>query len=458
MHGAAVVSGVASPATRTCPDMNRFHPRSRAATAVAVLAVALAACSPKASDDVSLDEKAKGIHDRVMTMDTHVDISPANFKAGEPNYASRLPRTRVDLDKMEQGGLDAVWLVVYTGQGELNEAGYTNAYDQAMEKFAAIHRLTDSIAPDRVGLALTSDDARRIYASGRKVVFIGVENGYPIGTDVSRVQQFHDLGARYLSLAHNGHSQLSDSNTGERDDVWLHDGISPLGRQVVAEANRLGIMLDVSHPSKQTMLQLVELSKAPLIASHSGVRAICNHSRNLDDEELQALKKNGGVVQLVAFSTYVKCDPKTDSVRTAQRDSAMRELRAIFGLPEPAPGRAGFAAMRALVDSMPEDRRTDYTAQQEAITTRFAPPRATVSDFVDHIDYVVKLIGIDHAGISSDFDGGGGVEGWNSADETLNVTRELVKRGYSEEDIAKIWSGNLLRVLDRVQAVAAGTR
>ena len=316
--------------------MNRPSPLSGAAAAVPILAAALMACSPKASDDLSLDEKAKGIHDRVMTMDTHVDISPANFKAGEPNYASRLPRTRVDLDKMEQGGLDAVWLVVYTGQGELNEAGYASAYDQAMEKFAAIHRLTDSIAPDRVGLALTSDDARRIYASGRKVVFIGVENGYPIGTDVSRVQQFYDLGARYLSLAHNGHSQLSDSNTGERDDVWLYDGISPLGKQVVAEANRLGIMLDVSHPSRQTMLQLVELSKAPLIASHSGVRAICNHSRNLDDEELQALKKNGGVVQLVAFSTYVKCDPATDSVRTAQRDSAMRDLRATV-----RPSRAG---------------------------------------------------------------------------------------------------------------------
>lgn len=435
--------------------MNRLHPFTGAAAVVPILAAALMACSPKASDDASTADNVQAIHDRVMTMDTHVDISPANFKAGEANYATRLPRTQVDLDKMEKGGLDAVWLVVYTGQGELNKAGYDNAYEQAMEKFAAIHRLTDTIAPSRVGLARTSAEAREIYASGRKVVFIAMENGYPIGTDISRVEQFYNLGARYLSLAHNGHSQLSDSNTGERDNVWLYNGISPLGKQVVAEANRLGIMLDISHPSKQTMLQLVELSSAPLIASHSGVRAICDHSRNLDDEELQALKKNGGVVQLVAFSSYVKCDRTADAARTAQRDSAMTALRSTFGLPEPAAGRAGFAATRALVDSMPEDRKTDYTAQQEEIMTRFANPRATVSDFVDHIDYVVKLIGIDHAGISSDFDGGGGVEGWNNADETINVTRELVKRGYTEEEIDKIWSGNLLRVLDQVQAVAA---
>lgn len=436
--------------------MNRLHPLTGAALAASILGAALVGCSPNAGDDAASEDAVKAIHDRVMTMDTHVDINADNFKADGPNYATRLERTQVDLDKMEKGGLDAVWLVVYTGQGDLDAAGYAKAYDQAMAKFAAIHRLTDTIAPSRVGLALTSDDARKIYESGRKVVFIGVENGYPIGTDVSRVEQFYNLGARYLSLAHNGHSQLSDSNTGERDNVWLHNGISPLGKQVVAEANRLGIMLDVSHPSKETMMQLVELSRAPIIASHSGVRAICDHSRNLDDEQLRALAQNGGVVQLVAFSSYVKCDPATDAVRNAQRDSATKELRAEFGLPEPASGMGGFAAMRALVDSMPEDRRADYQAKQQEIATKFAAPRATVSDFVDHIDYVVKLIGIDHAGISSDFDGGGGVEGWNSADETINVTRELVKRGYSEADIEKIWSGNLLRVLDKVQEVAKG--
>jgi membrane dipeptidase len=297
-------------------------------------------------------------------------------------------------------------------------------------------------------------------------VFIGVENGYPIGTDVTNVRKFHALGARYLSLAHNGHSQLSDSNTGERDDVWLHDGLSALGKQVVAEANRLGIMLDVSHPSKGSMMQTLALTKAPIIASHSGVRAICNHSRNLDDEQLRALKKNGGVVQLVGFSGYVKCDPARDAERATQRQAAMAELWREYGIRAPQGGAAGGAggaggggfggmrAVRAQVDSLPEARRAEYTAKEAEITKRLGAPAANVRDFVDHIDYAVKLIGIDHVGISSDFDGGGGVDGWRSAEETLNVTRELVRRGYTEAQISKIWSGNLFRVLDGVQATA----
>jgi membrane dipeptidase len=429
-------------------------PRSSVRLAAALLlAAAPLAAQPLA--DPALEAKARAIHERVLTLDTHVDISAANFQAGQPNYAGRLPRTQVDLAKMKAGGLDAAFLVVYTGQGDLTDSGYAGAHAQAMEKFAAIHRLTDSIAPDRAGLALTSADARRIAASGRTVIFIGVENGYPIGTDVTEVRRFHDLGARYLSLAHNGHSQLSDSNTGERDGVWLHHGLSPLGRQVVAEANRLGIMLDVSHPSKESMMQTLALTRAPIIASHSGVRAICDHSRNLDDEQLQALAKNGGVVQLVAFASYVKCDPPRDAARAEQRQAALAELRREYGIRAPAEGgRGAMRAVRAQVDSLPAARRAEYTTKEEAITTRFAAPPVTLRDFADHVDYAVKLIGIDHVGISSDFDGGGGVVGWESAEETLNVTRELVRRGYTEEQIAKLWSGNLLRVLDEVQAAA----
>jgi membrane dipeptidase len=429
-------------------------PRSSVRLAAALLlAAAPLAAQPLA--DPALEAKARAIHERVLTLDTHVDISAANFQAGQPNYAGRLPRTQVDLAKMKAGGLDAAFLVVYTGQGDLTDSGYAGAHAQAMEKFAAIHRLTDSIAPDRAGLALTSADARRIAASGRTVIFIGVENGYPIGTDVTEVRRFHDLGARYLSLAHNGHSQLSDSNTGERDGVWLYHGLSPLGRQVVAEANRLGIMLDVSHPSKESMMQTLALTRAPIIASHSGVRAICDHSRNLDDEQLQALAKNGGVVQLVAFASYVKCDPPRDAARAEQRQAALAELRREYGIRAPAEGgRGAMRAVRAQVDSLPAARRAEYTTKEEAITTRFAAPPVTLRDFADHVDYAVKLIGIDHVGISSDFDGGGGVVGWESAEETLNVTRELVRRGYTEEQIAKLWSGNLLRVLDEVQAAA----
>src|SRR5690606_13690208 len=165
--------------------------------------------------------------------------------------------------------------------------------------------LTEEYAPDQIGLALNSDDVRRIHGEGKKVAMIGVENGYPIGTDVGRVKEFWDLGARYMSLAHNGHSQLSDSNTGEEDDVWLHNGLSELGKQVVAEMNKYGMMIDISHPSKEAMRQIIALSKAPIIASHSSARALSNHSRNLDDEQLEWIKENGGVVQAVAFAGYV---------------------------------------------------------------------------------------------------------------------------------------------------------
>ncbi|HLS11089.1 MAG TPA: membrane dipeptidase [Flavobacteriaceae bacterium] len=203
---------------------------------------------------------------------------------------------------MMEGGLDVAWFIVYTGQGPLTESGYASAYDEAMKKFDAIHRLTTEYASDQIELALTSDDVRRIHASGKKVAMIGVENGYPIGTDISRVKEFYDLGARYMSLSHNGHSQLCDSNTGERDDVWLHDGLSDLGKEVLAEMNKYGMMIDVSHPSKEAMRDMIALSKAPIIASHSSARALCDHSRNLDDEQLQWIKENNGVVQAVAFA------------------------------------------------------------------------------------------------------------------------------------------------------------
>ena len=186
-----------------------------------------------------------------------------------------------------------------------------------MEKFDAVHRLTKEIAPDRIGLALTAADVRRIAASGRKVAVIGIENAYPVGTNLARIKEFHDRGGRYMSLAHNGHSQFADSNTGERDGKWLHNGLSELGKQAIAEMNRWGIMVDVSHPSKQANLQAIALSKAPVIASHSAARALANHSRNLDDEQLQALKKNGGVVQTVAFDGYVKIKPPDSPERAA---------------------------------------------------------------------------------------------------------------------------------------------
>jgi membrane dipeptidase len=415
----------------------------RPATLVLPLLFATAPALRAQAADADLVARARAIHERVITLDTHVDINPANFTAAQ-NYTQRLS-TQVNLPTMVEGGLDAAFFIVYVGQEEdFTPEAYQRAYDEAIAKFRAIHRLTDSIAPDRVGLATTAAEVREIAASGRRVALIGVENGYPVGDDIARVREFYDLGARYMSLAHNGHSQLSDSNTGERDGVWKWHGLSPLGRQVVAELNRLGIMVDVSHPSRESMMQSIALSRAPIIASHSSVRALCDHSRNLDDEQLLALKANGGVVQLVALSEYVK----TPAPPSPERVAALAALRAEFRLP--AEGRGGFRALTP-------DQRTALRERMRELDRQYPPPpRATVADFVDHIDYAVKLIGIDHVGIASDFDGGGGVDGWNDASETFNVTLELVRRGYTEEQIAKIWSGNLLRVMDEVQEVARG--
>jgi membrane dipeptidase len=413
----------------------------------------------------SLTQKARAIHERVLTLDTHDDIDPENF-TDDRNYTQDLG-TQVTLPKMVKGGLDAAFFVVYVGQDRTDTAftpaAFDRAYKQAIQKFDAIHRLCEEIAPDKIGLALTSTDARKIYASGRKVALIGVENGYPLGEDLSRIKEFHDRGARYLSLAHNGHSQLSDSNTGESDG-WKWNGLSPLGRQAVVELNKQGIIIDVSHPSKASMMQTLELTKAPIIASHSAIRKLADVSRNLDDEQLRALAKNGGVVQVVAFSSYVKAD-------SAERKGALDALRKEFNLPAGTPlGGRGSRGARAsagasgasggpqgrasAVASLTDAQRAALQEKLVAVDAKFPPSRATVKDFVDHIDYAIKLIGIDHVGISSDFDGGGGVEGWNGADETFNVTLELVRRGYTEPQIARLWSGNVLRVLDEVQAVA----
>tara|TARA_B110000240_G_scaffold181874_1_gene214194 strand:+ start:723 stop:1970 length:1248 start_codon:yes stop_codon:yes gene_type:complete len=407
----------------------------------------MTSCKKENTND-NLIEKAKAIHQRVLVLDTHVDINVANF-TDSINYTQKL-KNQVNLPNMEEGGLDVAFFIVYTGQGDLNEEGYDKAYKNAMSKFDAIHKLTNKIAPNRIGLATTSDGARKIYASGKKVAMIGVENAYPLGTDISRVKKFYDLGARYMSLSHNGHSQFCDSNTGEKEDVWLHNGVSDLGKEVIKEMNKLGMMIDVSHPSKKAMKDIIELSKAPIIASHSSARALCNHSRNLDDEQLEWLKKNGGVAQTVAFSSYVDTEKdkkyndelikKIELLGKEQRLELVprNEIRKLKG--------------KAQEDAIAIYRKLSKEAKNNMDSAVVDP--VNVADFVNHIDYMVNKIGIDHVGISSDFDGGGGIDGWNDASETLNVTVELVKRGYTEAQIAQLWSGNLLRVLDEVEAIA----
>jgi microsomal dipeptidase-like Zn-dependent dipeptidase len=409
----------------------------------------VAGCGPSEKD---IFDKAMDIHERAITLDTHVDINVNNFTE-ETNYTQRLD-TQVDLLKMEEGGLDVAWLVVYTGQDTLSPEGYTAAYENAISKFEAIHRLTEEIAPDKIELATTSEDVRRITAEGKKVAMIGVENAYPVGMDLSRVEEFYNRGARYMSLSHNGHSQFCDSNTGERDDEWMHDGLSDLGKEVIQEMNRLGMMIDISHPSKKANMQTMKFTKAPVIASHSSARALNNVSRNLTDEELMLLKENGGVVQTVAFRSYL------DSEKHAAWQEASRTV-----LEEEA-GKLGFELVGwSEIREMNEEERNEYmemyrTAQDAAeprisVEVNELYPPVNVKDLVDHVDYMVDLMGLKHVGISSDFDGGGGVYNWMDASETFNVTHELVKRGYTEEEISMLWSGNLLRVLDEVEAVAS---
>ena len=365
--------------------------------------------------EVAIQQRAQLIHLKTTTLDTHNDIDVKNF-TDSLNYSQNTD-TQVNLPKMQAGALDVSWFIVYTKQGDLTPEGYKKAADNAQSKFDAIHRLTEIYAPTKIGLATTSIEVKSLRKMSKKVAMIGVENAYPIGLDTASVKRYFDMGARYMSLAHNGHNQFSDSNTGEFDNTAKHGGISDLGKQLIEKMNYYGIMVDISHPSKEAIRQTIAHSKAPVIASHSSARALSDHPRNLDDQQLQWVKESGGVVQTVALAAFVN------------KEKA--------------------AAYKKAKDSI---LKIDPKASLETI--KKSTPPVNVSDFVDHIDYIKNKIGIDHVGISSDFDGGGGIEGWRDASQTYNITLELVRRGYSEQEIGKIWSGNLLRVLDRTQEVA----
>ncbi len=399
-------------------------------TGILFASVLLSGCAGGSPED-ALVEKARAIHERVLTLDTHIDI-PFNYATREVDPG--VPNDfQVDLTKMRAGGLDAGFFIVYVGQTERTPENETEAKAGAMTKFDAIHRMAEEMYPDEIEVAYSADDVERIAASGKLVVAIGIENGFVIGRDLSLLETYFDLGARYMTLAHGGHNDIADSATSDLDAE--HDGVSAFGEEVIAEMNRLGIMVDVSHISRAAMMDAVRLSQAPVIASHSSVRALMDHARNLDDEQLVALRDNGGVMQTVALGAFL-----TESA--ARRRREYTSIRRGFGM---IPGQPP--------EEIGAEQYEDYMGRMEALDARY--PDATVADFVDHIDYAVELIGIDHVGISSDFDGGGGIPGWNDASETLNVTVELVRRGYREEDIAKLWGGNLLRVLREAEAVAA---
>ena len=381
--------------------------------------------------EAGLRETAKAIHEAVITIDSHDDI-PLDFatESVDPLDSVR----QVNLENMRSGGLDVAFFVVFVGQNKRTPENYAQAKIDAMTKFDAIHRMTEDMYPELIELAYSADDVEHIRASGKLVATIGIENGYVIGKDLSLLERYHELGARYITLAHGGHNDISDSSRPRPeygDAISEHDGISAFGEEVIAEMNRLGIMVDVSHISKGAALDAIRLSYAPVIASHSNTRALRDHFRNMDDETLLALKRNGGVMQATAFAEFLKD-------LTPEQQKASAKLLGDYGL-------------KRLSDSLTlsADKRGKIMARLRKIGY------ADVSVFIDHVDHAVELIGIDHVGLSSDFGGGGGVVDWIDAGETLNVTLELVRRGYSKDDIQKLWGGNLLRVWRKVEKVAA---
>ena len=402
---------------------------------VATCSLLVMACDPPPPTEDDIVARATEIHGRLLTIDTHDDIPP-NFATDEVDPGAAGGR-QVTLPQMREGGLDAAFFIVYVGQTERTEENYAKVKEDALVKFAAIHRMADTLYPAQIELAYSTADVTRIHENGKLVAVIGIENGFAIGKDLSLLERYYQLGARYITLAHGGHNDIADSSTPRDhldDGPEEHGGISEFGEEVIAEMNRLGIMVDVSHISKNAMLDAARLSRAPVIASHSSVRALADHPRNMDDEQLVALKANGGVMQTVAFDSYVKVPPPE---KVAARTSLAEDM----------------GITRRNFNTLTSEKREAYFEGIREIDAQW--PGATVSDFVDHIDYAVDLIGIDHVGISSDFDGGGGVEGWDNAAETLNVTIELVRRGYTEDEIAKLWSGNVLRVWREVERVAA---
>jgi len=395
-----------------------------------LLALSLAACQGggvKEDTKASAKVDAGEVHAQTLTLDTHIDIPLTYMTEIDPTGETEL---QVDLPKLNAGKLDSGFWIVYTPQGDMTPEGYAQGSKIAETRNAAIQSLV-STHDDYFELAKTAADVRRIVAAGKYAVMIGVENAYPLGESVEDVPMWAERGVRYMGITHFGHNQFGDSSNMNftRDDGPRWNGLSPLGKDLVRAMNDNGIMVDVSHAGKETMMQAADLSRTPIIASHSGVKAVADSARNLDDEQLLKLKEIGGVAQMVALGAYVK-------LPTAEQQAARDALDAEYG------DR----------NSWDQEKRDAYMARRAQITAM--APEASISDFADHIDHAVKVAGIDHVGIASDFDGGGGIAGWKDASETANLTAELVKRGYSAEDIAKIWGGNLLRVMEAVEKEA----
>jgi membrane dipeptidase len=404
------------------------------------LCLAVSACSPaektapvSAPADAQIDTQmdAQTIHKQALVLDSHIDLELELIADDMDPWSSG--ESRANLDTMEAGDMDGAFLILFSPQGDITDEGIAKARSIVETRYTAISRLTEKHS-DRIERALTSEDARRIHKAGKRIAFIGMENAYPLGNSVDDIGLWYDRGVRYMGITHVGHNQFGDSSNpsySKGESESLHGGLSDLGKELVAGLNKAGIMVDVSHAGKATMLQAVALSKTPVLASHSGARGITDNARNLNDEQLHALADKGGVVQIVAYGGYLKN-------LTPEQQEFKDKIRKEMGLEDDM----AFLSMDAATEEIFDEKMKG--------ANMLAPP-AGIADLVDHIDHVVKTVGVDYVGISSDFDGGGRIEGWMDASDTLNITKELVKRGYSQKDINKIWGGNLMRVLDAVQ-------
>ncbi len=395
--------------------------------------VTLFSCKFNSTKEISRNEAVQ-VHQSLLTIDSHTD-TPLRFFRRSIDLGirsdSRSGGGKLDFPRMQEGGLDGVFFVVFVGQGPRTEKANAKVKEEALMLFDSIHAVVDRHA-DQAAIALSADDLELISKKGKKAVYIGIENGYPVGRDLSMVSRFYDLGARYITLCHTRNNDICDSSTDK--DGPEHGGLSEFGQQVVQEMNRLGIMIDVSHMSDKAFYDVVEISKTPVIASHSNARAVRNNPRNLSDEMLLKLAENGGVIQLCLVSDYV-----AEMEPFPERDSARQVLWAKY---------ENWSEM---------DDSTKLALKQEfyALNKTYPPHLATVSQYCDHVDHIVDLIGIDHVGFGSDFDGGASLEDCFDVTELPNVTHELLRRGYSESALQKFWSGNFLRVMKEAEKAAS---
>ena len=382
----------------------------------------------------SVEAKAARIHKSVLTIDTHSD-TPLNLLKDGFDVGKRQDQavsgTKVDFPRMKEGGLDAQFFAVFVGQGPRTPEGNAAVKAKALGIYEGILRSVAANA-NQAEIALKPDDAYRLKKQGKRAIFIGLENGYALANDITMVKKYYDMGMRYITLCHTSNNDICDSSTEKKKGAEYH-GLSDFGKEVVAEMNRVGMMIDVSHISDDSFMDVIRLSKVPVIASHSCARAICDHPRNLTDEDLHALAKNGGVIQMCFLSDYVK---KPDP--NPKRDSAMAVVSKKYN------------DFQGLTDEQSRDAWKEYREAGK----KFPNKLATVQEMVDHIDHIVKVIGINYVGIGTDFDGGGDLSGCRDVSMMGNITLELVKRGYSEKDIEKIWGGNFMRVFREVQKSA----